>query len=89
MSRWATTSCTKNRQLPTCSYLLGNHVADTSIWSAVVTMLATLEFDLAQDAKGNDISFEATFTSGGTEYVSTASDFSSFCRLFLIRIQTP
>ena len=52
-------------------------------------MLATLEFDLAQDAKGNDISFEATFTSGGTEYVSTASDFSSFCRLFLIRIQTP
>ena len=32
-------------------------------------MLATLDFNLAKDADGNDITFKATFTNGATEYV--------------------
>ena len=47
----------------------GRHTADASAWSAIVTMLATLDFNLAKDADGNDITFKATFTSGITEYV--------------------
>lgn len=48
----------------------GRYAADASIWSVVATMLATLDFNLARDADGNDIMFKATFTSGATEYVS-------------------
>ena len=32
-------------------------------------MLATLEFDFAKDADGNDITFQPTFTNSITEYV--------------------
>lgn len=39
-------------------------MADASIWSAIVTMLATLEFNAAKDEDGKDVVFEATFTSG-------------------------
>ena len=47
----------------------GRHIADMSVWIAVATMLATLDFHLAKDADGNDITFKATFKSGITEYV--------------------
>jgi len=46
--------------------LTGRHAADASLWSAIVTMLATLEFNAAKDEDENDIVFEATFTSGLT-----------------------
>ena len=49
--------------------LSGRHTADTSLWSAIVTMLATLDFNLAKDADGNDIKFKATFTLEVTRYV--------------------
>ncbi|KAI9570433.1 cytochrome P450 [Boletus coccyginus] len=42
----------------------GRHTGDASVWSGVATMLATLDFNAAKDANGNDIEFEATFTSG-------------------------
>ncbi|KAN0086143.1 Cytochrome P450 [Tylopilus felleus] len=46
----------------------GRHVADASVWSGIATMLATLDFNLAKDADGNDITFKATFTNGATEH---------------------
>ncbi|KAI9570682.1 cytochrome P450 [Boletus coccyginus] len=49
----------------------GRHVADASIWSAIVTMLATLEFNAGKDEDGKDVVFEATFTSGLTVYPTT------------------
>ena len=42
----------------------GRHIANASIWSAVVTMLATLDFNPATDADGNDITFEAEYMHG-------------------------
>ena len=42
----------------------------------MATMLATLDFNLAKDADGNDITFEATFVNGAIEYVQlVAIDF--------------
>ncbi|KAF8555762.1 cytochrome P450 [Imleria badia] len=42
----------------------GRYTADAMLWGAVATMLATLDFNLAKDADGNDIEFNATFTNG-------------------------
>jgi len=50
--------------LPTRDGIVGRHMADASIWGAIVTMLATLEFNAAKDEDGKDVVFEATFTSG-------------------------
>ena len=47
----------------------GRYTADASVWSAISTMLATLDFNLAKDVDGNDITFKATFTHGGIRYV--------------------
>ena len=47
----------------------GRYAADASVWSAIVTMLATLDFNLAKDADGNEIPFKATFEGGPIEYV--------------------
>ncbi|KIK95905.1 hypothetical protein PAXRUDRAFT_826534 [Paxillus rubicundulus Ve08.2h10] len=44
----------------------GRHTADASLWSAIVTMLATLEFTLAKDAEGKDITFEPKYANGIT-----------------------
>ncbi|KAF8555767.1 hypothetical protein OG21DRAFT_1507258 [Imleria badia] len=44
----------------------GRYTADASLWSAIVTMLATLDFNLAKDADGNDITFKATYVSGAS-----------------------
>ncbi|KAF8552908.1 cytochrome P450 [Imleria badia] len=43
------------------------YAADASIWSAIVTMLATLDFNLAKDADGKDITFKAIFVNAATE----------------------
>ena len=48
---------------------LGRHSADTSLWSAIATMLATLDFNLAKDVDGNDVTFKPTFTGGLSRYV--------------------
>ena len=53
--------------------LSGHYAADASVWSATVTMLATLDFNLAKDADGNDITFKATFKNGATQYVQSRS----------------
>ena len=42
----------------------GRHSANASIWIAVVTMLATLDFNPATDVDGNDITFEAEYMNG-------------------------
>ncbi|KAF8545990.1 cytochrome P450 [Imleria badia] len=47
----------------------GRYAADASIWSAIATMLATLDFNLAKDADGNNIMFKATFATTMTMYV--------------------
>ncbi|KAG2060511.1 cytochrome P450 [Suillus hirtellus] len=42
----------------------GRHAADASLWSAIVTMLATMEFSLAKDSQGKVIEFTPQFTTG-------------------------
>lgn len=42
----------------------GRHIADASLWIAMVTMLATLDFNLAKDADGREIEFEAEYMNG-------------------------
>ncbi|KAJ8584259.1 cytochrome P450 [Rhizopogon salebrosus TDB-379] len=49
----------------------GRHTADTSLWSAIVTMLATLDISSAKDDKGNAIDFTPEFTTGLTCYPKT------------------
>ncbi|KAF9228921.1 cytochrome P450 [Gyrodon lividus] len=49
----------------------GRHTADASLWSAIATMLATLEFSPAKDAKGKDIAFEPKYINGITRHPVT------------------
>ena len=58
-----------NNSLTQAPLLSGRYAADASVWSAIVTMLATLDLNLAKDADGNDITFQATFVNGATECV--------------------
>ena len=51
------------------SSLPGRHMADVSLWSAIATMLATLDFNFAKDANGNDITFKARFSLRLSRYV--------------------
>ncbi|KAF9241409.1 cytochrome P450 [Melanogaster broomeanus] len=46
----------------------GRYAADASLWSAIATMLATLDFGLSKDAQGKDIAFEPKFTNGVTRH---------------------
>ncbi|KAG1745490.1 uncharacterized protein EDB91DRAFT_1049848, partial [Suillus paluster] len=48
---------------------LGRFTADSSAWSAIVTMLATVDFSLAKDDKGKVIDFTPQFTMGLTQYL--------------------
>ena len=48
----------------------GRHTANATVWIAVVTMLATLDFNPATDADGNDIIFEAEYMNGATRCVA-------------------
>ncbi|KAG2368711.1 cytochrome P450 [Suillus spraguei] len=44
----------------------GRHAADASLWSAIVTMLATVNFSPAKDDQGRVIEFSPQFTTGLT-----------------------
>ncbi|KAG1846130.1 cytochrome P450 [Suillus tomentosus] len=44
----------------------GRYTADASLWSAIVTMLATVEFSSAKDDQGKAIEFTPQFTAGIT-----------------------
>lgn len=52
-----------------CALSSGRYTADASVWSAIVTMLATLEFHHAKDADDNDVVFTPTFANGIAQYV--------------------
>ncbi|KAF9228919.1 cytochrome P450 [Gyrodon lividus] len=49
----------------------GRSTADASIWCAMATMLATLDFPPAKDAKGEDITVEPKYLNGTTRYPET------------------
>ncbi|KIJ63264.1 hypothetical protein HYDPIDRAFT_92786 [Hydnomerulius pinastri MD-312] len=46
----------------------GRHTADASLWTAIATMLATLDFSHAKDAEGRDIEFEPKYANGVTHH---------------------
>jgi hypothetical protein len=48
----------------------GRYAADASLWSAIVTMLATVEFSSAKDDQGKAIEFTPQFTTGLTHSVT-------------------
>ncbi|KAG1788818.1 cytochrome P450 [Suillus plorans] len=48
----------------------GRYAADASVWSAIVTMLATVEFSPAKDDQGKVIEFAPQFTTGLTHSVT-------------------
>lgn len=52
------TKCLCSRACP------GRHLADQNVWAAIVTMLATLQFEKARDEFGNEIQVKTEFTSG-------------------------
>ncbi|KAG1733009.1 cytochrome P450 [Suillus paluster] len=47
----------------------GRYTADASVWSAIVTMLATVDFSSAKDDQGKVIDFTPQFTAGLTRSV--------------------
>ncbi|KAG2368721.1 cytochrome P450 [Suillus spraguei] len=54
----------------------GWYAADASLWSAIVTILATLDISSAKDDQGNDINFTSKFTTG-LSHISTRSHIHS------------
>ena len=46
---------------------LGRYTADASLWSAIATMLATLDFRPARDAQNNELGFEPKWLNGLTQ----------------------
>ncbi|KIK94563.1 hypothetical protein PAXRUDRAFT_827884 [Paxillus rubicundulus Ve08.2h10] len=49
----------------------GRHTADASVWSAIATTLATLDFSAAKDAKGKDIIPQPKYISGLARHPET------------------
>ncbi|KIJ11833.1 hypothetical protein PAXINDRAFT_33646, partial [Paxillus involutus ATCC 200175] len=49
----------------------GRSTADASVWSAIATMLATLEFALAKDAEGKDITPKPKYVNGLARHPET------------------
>ncbi|KIJ17980.1 hypothetical protein PAXINDRAFT_9069 [Paxillus involutus ATCC 200175] len=49
----------------------GRHTGDASVWSAIATMLATLEFTYATDAEGKNIMFEPKYANGLARHPET------------------
>ncbi|KAG1855560.1 cytochrome P450 [Suillus subluteus] len=56
----------------------GRHAADASVWSAIVTMLATVEFSSAKDDQGKVIEFTPRFTTGLSQYLVFLVSFHLF-----------
>ena len=48
----------------------GRHFADASIWSAIVTILATLDIVKCKDEQGNDIPVDPKWSANAISYVS-------------------
>ncbi|KAG0698389.1 cytochrome P450 [Suillus ampliporus] len=46
----------------------GRHYGEASLWSAIVTMLATMDISSAKDDQGNVIDFTPKFITGATRY---------------------
>ncbi|KAF9241404.1 cytochrome P450 [Melanogaster broomeanus] len=57
--------------IPESASTSGRHIADASLWIAMATMLATLDFCLAKDAEGKDITFEPKYINGVARYPAT------------------
>ena len=47
---------------------MGHYTADVPLWSAIVTILATLDFNLATNADGNEMRFKLTFMNEVIDY---------------------
>ncbi|KAG1897431.1 cytochrome P450 [Suillus fuscotomentosus] len=47
----------------------GRYAGDASVWSTIITMLATVEFSSAKDDQGKVIEFTPQFTTGLTQYL--------------------
>ena len=47
----------------------GRYYGDASVWSAIVTMLATVDISPPKDEQGNVINFTPKFTTGLTRYL--------------------
>ncbi|KAG2358316.1 cytochrome P450 [Suillus spraguei] len=56
----------------------GRYTSDASLWSAIVTMLATVKFSAAKDDQGKVIEFTPQFTAGLTR-----------CLMFLVSLHFP
>jgi len=50
----------------------GRSTGEASAWSAIVTMLATLDISLPKDDQGKTISFSPTFVTGVVRYFSVS-----------------
>ena len=48
----------------------GRHFAEASVWSAIVTVLATLDIVKCRDKQGNDIPVDPKWCAGTVSYVS-------------------
>ena len=48
---------------------VGRHVADASLWSAIVTILMVFRIMPCKDARGHDVLAEPRWTAGITSYV--------------------
>ena len=48
---------------------VGRHIADASLWSAIVSILAVFRITPCKDGQGNDIRVEPRWTAGITSYV--------------------
>jgi hypothetical protein len=52
---------------------VGRYLADASVWSAIVSMLAVFDFLKAKDESGKEIDFEPRWTPGVASYVFSFS----------------
>jgi cytochrome P450 len=49
---------------------VGRHVADASLWSAIVSILTVFRITPCKDERGNEIRVEPRWTAGITSYVT-------------------
>lgn len=62
---------------------VGRHIADASLWSAIVSILAIFTIMPCKDERGNDINVNPKWTAGITSYVVPLSSHHTRCSLFL------
>ena len=53
---------------------VGRHLADASVWSAIVTILASFNIMPCKDKRGNDVHVEPRWTAGIISYVTSVVD---------------